>query len=46
MEVTRHDGTTVVCIHNGAPCNGCLTPESEWPELWKWEWFVVEEENS
>ena len=44
MEVTRYDGTTVICIHSGAPCNGCTVPENDWPEVWKSEWTLVEEE--
>ena len=42
MEVTRYDGTTVICIHSGAPCNGCTVPENDWPEVWKSEWTLVE----
>jgi len=45
MEVVRYDGATVVCIHDGAPCNGCLTPEDDWPEVWKIEWALAVEDE-
>jgi hypothetical protein len=43
--VTRSDGTTVACPHDGAPCNGCRVPEKDWPAAWRPGFFQLVEEG-
>ncbi|MFD5161022.1 hypothetical protein ACFWMJ_23585 [Streptomyces hawaiiensis] len=43
--VTRSDGTTVACPHDGAPCNGCRIPEKDWPEIWRLGFVTLVEEE-
>ncbi|OEJ24310.1 hypothetical protein AS594_07205 [Streptomyces agglomeratus] len=40
------DGRTVVCHHDGAPCNGCRTPREDWPAVWEPGFFRLVEEGS